>query len=110
MTGNQSPKKRERRTTRAPRSPEEQENRLIALATDLAESQLRAGTASTAVITHYLKLGTAREQLELERLRQENELTRAKAKALEAADRREALYEEAIRAMNVYSGSRSYDD
>ena len=36
-------------------TPEARENQLISLAIDLAEQQLRDGTASSQVITHYLK-------------------------------------------------------
>ena len=53
-------------------SPEARENQMIALAVDLAEQQLRDGTASAQVITHFLKLGTSKAELEKEKLRQEN--------------------------------------
>lgn len=78
---------------------------MIAMAVDLAEKQLREGTASAQVITHYLKLGSSREKLEQERLRKENELLDAKREALEAAKRIEALYQEALDAMRSYSGN-----
>ena len=65
-------------------SVENREMQLGSLAVDLAEKQLREGTASSQIITHYLKAGSAREQLELERLRSENEMLKAKAKALES--------------------------
>ena len=45
-------------------TPEARENQMIALAVDLAEKQLLEGTASSQVITHYLKLGTTKEKLE----------------------------------------------
>ena len=45
-------------------SPEARENQMIALAVDLAEKQLLEGTASSQVITHYLKLGTTKEKIE----------------------------------------------
>lgn len=38
---------------------EADENLCISLATDLAKKQLIEGTASSQVITHYLKLGTS---------------------------------------------------
>lgn len=41
-------------------TPEARENQLIALAVDLAEKQMREGTASAQVITHYLKLGSTK--------------------------------------------------
>lgn len=91
-------------------SPEARENQLIALAVDLAEKQLAEGTASAQVITHYLKLGTTREQLEKEKLRRETELLSAKAEAMESAKRVEALYSEALSAMRSYSGQEIPDE
>ena len=38
-------------------TPEARELQMISLAVDLAEKQLLEGTASSQVITHYLKLG-----------------------------------------------------
>ena len=91
--------------SRAPATtPEAKELELISLAVDLAAEQLRAGTASSQVITHYLKLGTSREQLEQEKLRHENELLIAKADSLASGQRVEELYQEAIMAMRRYSG------
>lgn len=85
-------------------TPEARENQLIALANNLAEEQLRNGTASSQVITHFLKLGSTKEQLELEKLKRENHLLEAKSNALESAARVEELYTNAIRAFGIYSG------
>ena len=86
-------------------TPEQRESQLISLAYDRAEKQLRDGTASSAVITHFLKLGTVREQIELEKLKRENELLEAKRDAIESAQRIEALYADAIDAMKKYRGN-----
>lgn len=91
-------------------SPEARENQMISLAVDLAERQLIEGTASSQVITHYLKLGTMKEQLEREKLEKENELLRAKTEALQSAQRVEELYTEAIKAMRSYSGYSEDED
>lgn len=91
-------------------SPEARENQLIFLATDLAEQQLRDGTASSQVITHYLKQGSMREKLERERLIEENRLLKAKTEALESQKRTEELFAEAIKAFGVYSGKSTVDD
>lgn len=85
-------------------SLEEQENRMIGLATRLAEQQLIDGTASSQVITHYLKLGTMKERLELEKLERENTLLRAKAEALDSGKEIELLYADALKAMTKYRG------
>ncbi len=89
---------------------EARENQLVALAVDLAEKQLMEGTASSQVITHYLKLGTTISKLEKEKLERENELLRAKTKALESAERVEELYANALNAMRNYSGNGDNDD
>lgn len=86
-------------------TPEARENQMVNLAVDLAEKQLLAGTASSQVITHYLKLGTTREALEKEKLIRENELLREKAKSLASNEKREELYSAALDAMRKYSGS-----
>ena len=85
-------------------TPEARENQMIALATDLAEKQLREGTASSQVITHFLKLGSTKEQLELEKLKRENRLLEAKSDALESAARVEELYLKAIQSFGIYHG------
>lgn len=91
-------------------TPETRENQLISLAVDLAEQQLREGTASSQVITHYLKLGSTREKLERERLEEENKLLRAKTKALEDQKELKELYADALKAMRNYSGNGGSDD
>jgi hypothetical protein len=83
---------------------EGRENQLISKAVDLAEKQLEEGTASSQVITHFLKLGTVRAKVELEKLQQETLLLSAKTEALESAKRMEALYINALNAMRSYQG------
>lgn len=91
-------------------TPEARENQMIAYAVDLAESQLRDGTASSAVICHYLKLGASTAKLEKEKLEKENALLVAKVEALESSKRIEELYTKAIKAIGVYSGKDSDDE
>ena len=91
-------------------TPEARENQLISLAVDLAEKQLQEGTASSQVITHYLKLGTTKAELEKVKLAKENELLTAKTEALQSAKRMEEMYAEAIKAMATYSGRGEPDD
>lgn len=85
-------------------TPEGRESQLVSLASDLAERQLRDGTATAQVITHYLKLGSTREQLEQERLRNENLMTQAKIEQIASQARTEELFENAINAFRDYSG------
>jgi hypothetical protein len=77
---------------------------MISAAHDLAEKQIRNGTASSQVITHFLKLGSSRERLEQQRLEHENELTRVRIEAIESQKRVEELYMEALQAMRSYAG------
>lgn len=85
-------------------SEEGRENQLISLATNLAEKQLREGTASSQVITHFLKLGTQVAKLEKEKLKHETELLAAKKQAIKSSERIEKLYERAIKEMRAYAG------
>ena len=91
-------------------TPEARENQLIYLATDLAEKQLREGTASSQVITHYLKLGSTKEKLEREKLEEENKLLRAKTENLQSQKNIEEAYLKAINAMKRYSGNGDSGD
>lgn len=106
VTTGQSPKKR----IRPALTPEARENQMISLAVDLAEKQLMEGTASSQVITHYLKLGSTKERLEKEKLEEENRLLRAKTENLQSAKRIEELYANAISVMRHYSGQDDQND
>lgn len=100
--------KRKRR--RAPgRTVESRENQLISLAIDVAEKQLSNGTASSQVITHFLKLATTREELEKQKLVKENLLLQAKTEALQSQKKIEELYADALSAMKIYKGEGSSD-
>ena len=90
-------------------TPEVRENQMISLAVDLAEKQLIEGTASSQVITHYLKLGSTKERLEKEKLEEENKLLKARTEALQSAKKVEELYADAISAMKKYSGNGGGD-
>lgn len=91
-------------------TPEAREKQMVAYAVDLAEKQLLEGTASSQVITHYLKIGSMREKLERERLEEENKLLRAKTEALQSQKRVEELYINALNAMRLYSGQGEPDE
>ena len=85
-------------------TPEARENQMINLAIDLAEQQLRDGTASAQVITHYLKLASSKDKLEQEILEKQKELLEAKTENLRSEARMEELYSEALKAMRSYQG------
>ena len=86
-------------------TPEARESQLINLAYNLAEEQLREGTASPSIVSHFLKLSTQREVLELDNLRSKAKLQEAKAQQIDTAKENEELTKAAIEAMKNYSGS-----
>jgi len=91
-------------------TPDARENQMISLAIDLAEKQLADGTASSQVITHFLKLGSSRERLEQELLVKQRELQEAKTKNLVSSENSEVLYKKALRAMQIYTGAGGDQD
>lgn len=97
-----------RRRRRVPTTDEAREHQLVSAAMDLAERQLLEGTASSQVITHFLKAGSEREKLERQRLLQENEVLAAKVEAMSSAKRVEELYSQALDAMRTYAGREQH--
>lgn len=91
-------------------TPEARENQLISLAVDLAEKQLREGTASSQVITHYLKLGSTKERIEKEILEKQKDFLDAKTQNLKSIERHEQMYADALKAFRGYSGHGDEDD
>lgn len=85
-------------------TPEARENQLIAASFDLAEKQILEGTASAQVITHFLKLGTAKEKLEQEKLTQDILMLKAKSEAIANGSHTAEMYENALHAFRTYSG------
>lgn len=91
-------------------TPQARENQMISLAFDLAERQLSEGTASSQVITHYLKLATSREILEQEKLELEKTLLQARTDNIASAKKVEELYTNALSAMRSYQGKENPDE
>lgn len=101
---------KKQRPIRPALTPEAREDQLIALAVNLAEKQLLDGTASSQVITHYLKLGSTKERIEREILMEQKEMIKAKTDQLKSEKRVEELYANALDAMRKYSGQGVPDD
>ena len=99
----------ERRSS-TPLSQEARENNIISLAMDLAEQRLRDGTASAQEVTYWLRYGSQRDKLEREMMEAKNELLKAKADAIKAAEKSELLYAEAIKAFRLYEGAGSDEE
>ena len=91
-------------------TPEARENQLISLAMDVAEKQMMEGTASSQVITQFLKLGSTRERIEKDILEKQRDLIQAKTEAIKSEKRVEELYSNALNAMRSYSGRDNGDD
>lgn len=92
------------------RTPEARENQLINLAVEETERRLRNGTASSQIITTLLKLATTKAQLELEKLRSDVSLQRAKEQEIKDKASNSELYEQALAAFRSYRGDTSYED
>ncbi|MFL5667196.1 MAG: hypothetical protein ACJ8BW_38490, partial [Ktedonobacteraceae bacterium] len=91
-------------------SAEARELEIASQAYDLAEEQIDSGTASSQVITHFLKMGSTRERLEQQRISHENELLQVKREAIEGQKRVEELYMAALDAMRSYAGHAPTED
>lgn len=100
----------EQSAKRAALTPEAREQQLVSLAVDLAEKQLREGTASSQVISHFLKLGSTRAQVEKELLEKQRDLATAKAESLKSAAKMDELYIKAVNAMKSYQGREDEED
>lgn len=86
-------------------TPEAREQQMVALAVEVAEEQMLARNASSQVITHYLKLGTSREQLEQDKIRHDNLMLEAKIKEMESRTNGEDLVKQVLAKMKEYSGA-----
>ena len=98
----------------ADRTPEGRENRLISMALDLAEERLRNGTATAQEVVHFLKLGSEKSRVEVEKLELEKKLVEAKTENLKAQRDMATMFNDAMAAMKRYRGEEDdiddYDD
>lgn len=99
-----------KRKMRPALTPESREQQLVSLAVDLAEQQLIDGTASSQVITHFLKLGSTRAELERAKLEHETKLLEAKTESIQSQKNMEELYSQAIDALKSYGPSGDSSD
>lgn len=103
--------KTKQKTAKSPAmSTEAYDNRMISLANRCAEEQLRKGTASSQIICHYLKIGSAKEKLAIEREKAELELIKAKTKSIQSQEHMDILFANAIKAMSTYKGEINRED
>ena len=85
-----------------PMTPEEWENRLIAKSFRAVEERIDNGTATAAEYVHFLKAGSIKQREEMEKLREENALLRAKTSAIQSEENRAAFYQQVIAALSSY--------
>lgn len=109
-TNEKDPNDKPKAKRRPASTAEGRENQLIALAYDAAEERIRNGTASSAEIVHFLRLGSSKERLDQEDKRKDIELKSAKTEALQSMKRVEELYDGAIKAMRRYSGNGTTEE
>lgn len=102
----QPKEKKTKRSSRPALSPEARENQLINEAYDLVEERLLDGTATSQETVHFLRIGSEKNRIEMEKLKKENALLTAKTDALQSAKRVEELYADALSAMRSYSGQK----
>lgn len=98
------------RKVRPALSQEARENQLISMAMDEAERRILDGTASSQLLCEFIKRGSMKAQMEIEKLQEENKLLRAKTENLQSQQRVEELYKEALDAMRNYAGYSNDDD
>lgn len=94
----------------ADRTPEARENRLISMAMDLAEERMRNGTATAQEVIHFLRLGSEKSRVEVEKLELEKALVEAKTENYKAQKAMTEMFGEAISAMKGYRGEDEDDD
>jgi hypothetical protein len=92
------------------RTPEERESMLIAMSYDRAEQMVADGTASSQLLTHFVKAGSTRDALEKEKMEEEILVLRKKVETMESAVDLKNLMDEALGAFKGYSGQRIDDD
>lgn len=99
-----------KKSSRTVLSPEAYENRLINKAYKAVEERIDSGQATAAELVHFLRQGSIREQLELEKMKKENRLLEAKTESIASQKEVKELYAEAINAFRKYSGIPSLED
>lgn len=84
------------------KTPEAREAQLVNKAFEFAEDQFDNKTASSQVTTHFLKLGSIREQKEIKKMELETKLVEAKIKDIESQAELKVLFTDAMEALTGY--------
>jgi hypothetical protein len=91
------------------KTPEERESMLISMAYERAEQQVADGTASSQLLTHFVKAGSTRDRIEKQKLEEEVLVLRKKVETMQSAVDMKNLMEEALDVFKGYQG-RAVDD
>ena len=86
------------------RTRERRTQQLVVLAEELVEERLRNGTASPTEVTAVLRLGTAQELANVERIKAQTDYLHAQRAKAESETVREEMFKEAMEAMSRYAG------
>lgn len=86
-----------------PMTAEDAEDELVFLAVNLARERLIDKSASNQLVAEIIRLGTAKERLQKEKLQKENELLKAKTDALVYNKANEQFYAKVLSAMHEYA-------
>lgn len=89
---------------------EGREDQLISAAMNLVEERIHQGTASAQETVHFLRLGSVRNQLEQDKLRQENVVLQSRVKEMESRKDSGEMYAKALAAMRGYKGLPPEDE
>ena len=86
------------------RTRERRTQQLVVLAEDLIEERLRTGKASPTEVTAIIRLGTAQELANVERIKAQTKYLEAQQAKAESETFREEKFQEAMAAMSRYAG------
>lgn len=86
------------------RTLEGRNDQLIEAAFNLAERRIHQGTASAQEVVHFLKQGSMKDKLEMEKLKNETLVLQTRVKEMESRRSSEEMAEKALAAMRGYQG------
>ncbi len=100
----------QRTRRRRAQTPEERENRLIALAMDRVEERMENRTATAQEYIQFIRMASSKARAEAAKVELELELVKAKTENLRAQRESDEKFSKAIEAFKRYSGASSEDD
>lgn len=89
---------------------EGREEQLIMASVNLVERRIYANEASAQELVHYLKLGSVKNQLEQDKLRNEVTVLQARVREMESRGASDELTEKAYRAFRGYTGEEPFTE